>query len=104
MSTQPPSNRSSNATVALWACGGLLGLNLLLGISGIHPVEAAFAQQSSKDLVDPPFNAAEQRKRMIEQLTIMNDRLTRLESKLDKGISVKVTEMPAIKVEAPSKE
>lgn len=55
---------------------------------------AAVAQSSSSE---PPFNAAEQRKQMITQLTQINDRLSRLESKLDKPLSVKVLEMPAAK-------
>lgn len=54
----------------------------------------AVAQSSSSE---PPFNAAEQRKTMIAQLTQINERLGRLESKLDKPLSVKVLEMPAQK-------
>jgi hypothetical protein len=39
---------------------------------------------------------------MIDQLTTINDRLARLESKLDKGLTVKVSEMPAITVNVPA--
>ncbi len=92
------SARPSSATVALWAAAALLGFNLMLGVSGLRGTSPAMADPPQND---PPFNAAEQRKRMIDQLTQINDRLARLEGKLDKGINVKVTEMPAIKVESP---
>lgn len=44
---------------------------------------------------ETPFNATQQRKEQLEQLKLMNERLARIESKLDRGINVKVTEMPA---------
>jgi len=48
-----------------------------------------------------PFNSGEQRRQMILQLTEMNQRLTRIEAKLNSGLSVKVTEMPAVTVKNP---
>lgn len=94
----------SRSAVSLWACAGLLGLNLLLGISGVPLIGTAGAQPGGTPSIDPPFNAAEQRKKMIDQLTQVNDRLSRIEAKLDKGLSVKVTEMPAITVNVPAKD
>ncbi len=92
----------TRATVSLWACAGLLGLNLLLGLSGVPMVSTAGATGGQPASIDPPFNAAEQRKRMIEQLTMVNDRLARVEAKLEKGLTVKVSEMPAITVNVPA--
>jgi len=71
-------------------CGMAAGI---LAPEALRPSMAA-AQSSSSE---PPFNSAEQRKTMIAQLTQINERLGRLESKLDKPLSVKVTEMPAQK-------
>lgn len=79
------------AVPALLVLGGMaLGT---LAPDTLRPSVAA-AQSSSSE---PPFNAAEQRKNMIAQLTQINERLGRLESKLDKPLSVKVVEMPAQK-------
>ena len=50
---------------------------------------------------ETPFNAAQQRKDQLEQLRQINDRLSRIEAMLNKGINVKVTEMPA---QAPAKD
>jgi hypothetical protein len=50
---------------------------------------------------ETPFNAAQQRKDTIEQLKLLNERMSRIEAKLEKGINVKVTEMPA---SAPTKD
>jgi hypothetical protein len=102
MNARPP--RTSSAVAALWCCAALLGLNLILGGGmGRGPAEASAQNgQPGVNVVDPPFNAAEQRKRMIEQLVQLNDRIGRIEARLDKGISVRVTEMPAGKpTEAP---
>lgn len=45
-----------------------------------------------------PFSAAQQRKDMIAELRQINSRLERLESKLSSGLTVKVTDMPALKL------
>lgn len=46
-------------------------------------------------------NDLEQRKIMITELRAITSRLERIESKLNAGINVKVTSMPAIKVDNP---
>lgn len=63
----------------------------------------AFApsQASAYQPGETPFNATAQRKEMIEQLKMLNERMTRIESKLDRGVNVKVTEMPAVTVQNP---
>ncbi len=79
----------------------LLGANLFLGLLGVGGPDAAQAEQPKT--VDVPFNAADQRKQMIDQLGQMQARLAAIESKLDKGLSVKVTEMPPVKVSSMPK-
>lgn len=64
---------------------------------------AAMAQDTPRGQLESPFNATEQRKQIIAQLTQMNERLTRMETKLNTGISVKVTEMPAVIVKEQGK-
>jgi len=58
------------------------------GAAGPSTANAAFQ-------TEPPFNAGQQRKETIDQLKRLNERLAAIESKLDRGINVKVTEMPA---------
>ncbi len=58
------------------------------GAAGPAAANAAYQPES-------PFNAAQQRKEQLEQLKLINERLARIESRLDRGINVKVTEMPA---------
>lgn len=79
----------------------LLGLHLLVQVSGQHASPSVAVAQPVGDgpVNSPPFNAAEQRKQMIALLELLNRRVSSLENKLDKGLNVKVTEMPAIKVE-----
>jgi hypothetical protein len=78
---------------ALVALGVLIG-SMAPGLTAPAPATA----QS-----EPPFNAAEQRKQMIAQLSQMNDRLARIEGKLDKTVNVKVTEMPPVIVKDSGK-
>lgn len=80
--------------VLLAAVAVLLLLNLVAGDARLP--ESVAAAQPAGDL--SPFNATEQRKRMIDALDEISGRLAKLESKLDKGLNVKVTEMPAVKV------
>ncbi len=84
-------------------------------ITTLVPVAAAFAcllaashfgdalapsRASAFQPGDSPFNATAQRRDMLEQLRQMNERLTRIESKLERGINVKVTEMPPVTVQS----
>lgn len=96
------SNRSYlNAVLTVIAV--LLGLNLLVQVTGQHTIPAAAAAQPADgNVTSPPFNSAEQRKQVIALLELLNRRVTSLEGKLDRGLSVKVTEMPAVRVEEPS--
>jgi hypothetical protein len=48
-------------------------------------------------------NALEQRKQIIAELRAMNVRLDRIESKIVNGLSVKVTEMPPLKLPGDAK-
>lgn len=65
------------------------------GLAGPSAANAAFQ-------TEPPFNATQQRKEMIEQLKRLNERMASIEAKLDRGINVKVTEMPAGAIPAPA--
>lgn len=81
---------------AVLSIGVCLGVMLGDGLG----VRTAGAQQQSGE---SPFNATEQRKQIIEQLKQVNDRLAKVETKLNTGISVKVTEMPAVTVKETPK-
>jgi hypothetical protein len=59
---------------------------------------SAQAQPAAGQPETTMWSAAEQRKEMIAQLRAMNARLERVESMMSKGLSVKVTEMPAIRI------
>ena len=69
-----------------------------LGTTGTQTATAAYQQQP-----ESPFNATQQRKEQLEQFKQMNERLARIEAKLDKGINVRVTEMPAGSSPPPAK-
>ncbi len=56
------------------------------------------AEAAAQSTATPPFNATAQRDQMVKKLNELNSRLQRIESKLDSGISVKVTDMPAVQV------
>ena len=78
-----------------------LALALALGaqLGGTSVLPSAYAQpKPGDDQPDTPFNAMEQRKQMIVQLTEMNRRLTTIEQKITTGLSVKVTEMPDVRL------
>ena len=100
-------NRQSIRPV-LAMIAALLVLNAVLVIlAGMTPTASA---QVGKTDGEPIFNAAEQRRKMIEHLNSLNekvnglnDKLGRLEARLEKGITVKVSEMPAIKVDQAGK-
>lgn len=86
----------------------LLALNLLVQLAAISEPRAAMAQSRSGagPEREPPTvfpNTAEQFRRLNDAMAQTNDRLARIEAKLDKGISVKVTEMPAVEVRGGAK-
>ena len=77
-------------------------LGAQMGGSGASP--AAYAQAQPEDTTTPPFNAAEQRKQTYIQMVETNRRLAAIEQKLAAGISVKVTEMPDVKIKEPGRK
>lgn len=87
---------SSIAKPAALVLGGLLAGSFF---SDAFRPAAALAQEKG----DSMTNALEQRKVMIDKLTTMNDRMTRIEAALTAGIKVKVTEMPPVTMKEASK-
>jgi hypothetical protein len=82
---------------ALTAIAALLGLNLVNG-GGITAPSAASAQPENEGM-GGLISAGEQRKVIIAELRGIGGRLDRIESKLAAGgVSVKVTDMPALKL------
>lgn len=61
---------------------------------GAHFADAVRPQTANAQ-TETPFNSAEQRKQIIDQLKEVNQRLTRMETQLKSGIDVRVKEMPA---------
>lgn len=70
--------------------GAFVLAGVLLGAHFADAIRPQFANAQ----VDTPFNSAEQRRQMIDQLKEVNQRLTRMESQLKGGIDVRVKEMP----------
>lgn len=97
---------TQRSTLKKWAGpGAVLVAGITLGSvfsDALRPA-AAMAQDNPRGQLESPFNATEQRKQIIAQLTQMNERLTRMEAKLNTGISVKVTEMPPVTVKEAGK-
>ena len=79
------------------APGALVLAGLTLGVL-VSPMLSArpAAADPPRNTNEPPFNSTEDRKQIIFQLTDMNQRLGRMEAKLNSGVSVKVTEMPPV--------
>ena len=91
-----------SVNVLLTVVGALLALNVLVTLAGSGGSPVAFAAEqpaAQSGSSDTPFNAARNANRVAEELSQISDRLARIEAKLDKGLSVKVTEMPPIKLE-----
>lgn len=95
-STNPQPRRVNHWFTAAAVFGGVL-FGAHFG-DAVRPEQDAVAAQSGHDSnVPPPFNAAGDRKALIDALSEANQRLARIEATLKTGINVKVTEMPAIK-------
>ncbi len=100
MTQQHTDRRSySNAVLTLIA--------LFLGVIAVDRVTANAASANAQSRMAPPagepseggmISAQEQRKTMITELRGMSQRLDRIEASLQKGISVKVTEMPELRL------
>jgi hypothetical protein len=67
---------------------------------GLTDPSPALAQQPTEGGLT---NRLEQNKQIIAELQKMNSKLDRIESKLSSGLSVKVTDMPAMKLPADPK-
>lgn len=75
-------------TASLVLAGVLAGSHLG---SFAGPSSAAAQPKSDQPT---PFNPSERQMQMVQQLTEMNQRLGRIETKLGSTLTVKVTEMP----------
>jgi hypothetical protein len=97
--TQPRQSDRRYSNAALTAVALLLGLNLLnnLGNSG----NAAFAQSGPEDGL---VSAAEQRKTIIAELRTLGGRMQAVESALSHPLTVKVVEMPPVKLADPNQK
>ena len=96
------SNRTTT-NFLLGAVAALLLLNLAAGVFGIKFPPETMAQSGGKgnEVIDPPFNAGLQRKNMIDAINQLGEKVSRLESRLEKPLNVKVLEMPAVTVRNP---
>jgi hypothetical protein len=79
-----------------WFTAAAVFAGVLAGAHFADALRPQFAQAQPSEPLSP-FNSADQRRQMIEQLREINTRMGRLEAQLKTGISVKVTEMPAQK-------
>ena len=59
------------------------------------PQTATAQSRSGVPTTTVPFNSTEDRKAMVEQLKLLNERLARIETKLGQPLDVRVKEMPA---------
>ena len=94
---QKPSR--TNVVLATTTMALAFALGAQMGGSGAMPAASA----RPEDTTTPPFNAAEQRKQTVIQLADINKRLQSIEQKLTAGLSVKITEMPDVKIKEPGK-
>lgn len=92
--------RKPRINTVLWGACAVLALLLAAraGQPGLLARADAVLVDPPEKTAESPFNAAEQRKQMIIQLTEMNRRLAAIENKINSGLSVKVTEMPAVQI------
>lgn len=104
--TPVQSSRYLNAVLTAIAC--LLLLNLLAG-GGVLPRSASASAQDDggggyNKPSALPFNSGDQRNRMTASLESIDERLAKIEVKLEKGITVKVTEMPPVRIDDKGKD
>ena len=101
-----PSRRNGYQNAMLTAIAVLLALGVI--DRGTGNAASGLAQPSSASAQPQPTeggmtNRLEQNKQIIAELQKMNSRLERIESKLSSGLSVKVTDMPPMKMPADAK-
>jgi hypothetical protein len=92
--------RYLNAVLTAIAC--LLALNLLAGRGALPASSPASAQEYKPS--DLPFNSGDQRNRVTAAMESVDARLAQIEARLDKGLSVKVTEMPPMRMADDKKD
>ncbi len=95
---------ATNASLTAVAC--LLGLVVASGGQHTAPLTlepAAMAQEPGDEATEGRISAAEQRKQIISELKSLQSRLDKIDAALSKGISVRVTEMPARELDRQSK-
>lgn len=85
--------------VAATVAAVLLALNLMVVLGESRLTPPAVAAQPEERGFQTPFNASEQRREMIISLEKINTKLAAIESRLDRGLSVKVTEMPPMRMQ-----
>lgn len=91
--------RNGYTNGVLTVIAALLALNVAFS-AGQAPRVLPAAQAQPTDPTDSGsglISAAEQRKVMIAELRRLASKMDRLEAKLNSGLSVKVTQMPAVK-------
>jgi hypothetical protein len=81
--------------VMLTAIALILAVGALEGGVLTQPPAAQAQPQNDGGLT----SALEQRKQMIAELRTLNSKMDRIEAKLNSGLSVKVTEMPPVKLQ-----
>ena len=92
----PESSQPAARRVGLLFPAGGVALAAIFLAQATSVTGTASAEPGDEPTLTTPFNASEQRKQMIEQLRLMNDRLTRIENKLAQPLDVRVKEMPPI--------
>lgn len=85
------------------AAAGVLALGLVAVLNtsrggGAGPAAALASEQPADDTPDGRVSAAEQRKVMIAELKNISARLDRIDAAMSKGLSVRVTEMPEMRL------
>ena len=76
-----------------------LALNVAVNLGSTGALTAAAEAQPQTGPLTGLINPEEQRNVIIAELRRLGTRLERIEAKLNAGLSVKVTEMPAVKRE-----
>ncbi|MBX9737926.1 MAG: hypothetical protein K2X32_13475 [Phycisphaerales bacterium] len=89
------SNRSTNVLLAMIA--GLLALNLMIK-TGATPDMASAASAQPAPAAGAPFNSSEFARRTADGITELNQRMSRLESRFDRPLQVRVTESVPLQV------
>ncbi|MBS0195319.1 MAG: hypothetical protein JSR77_01020 [Planctomycetes bacterium] len=99
--------RAVYAPLAITVVGACAAVFLLNPASGL--IAAANAQpvptRTTIETDDPSgrVSAAEQRKEIIAQLRSLNSRMEKIESMMSRGLSVKVTDMPPMRLPKEAK-